>query len=194
MLHVQCSHKIFQFITCILYYLIANCSRGFKNCTKFISRKLNWEMIWIDACPHYTKMYTRGNKKLSNLGVHFGVKAVHHLRYCGFGPLRTNQARLARNSERLWTSAKVLASAGLYRIMIQQILKMHGLRMFPYVFWLFYLLKQLQIIVSYCHFSLLPPEELTEGRLWTARLGGPIVVLQPQLTTFNIFFLFQMAQ
>lgn len=33
-------------------------------------------MLWIDVCSHYTKIYMRGNKKLSNLGVYFGVKAV----------------------------------------------------------------------------------------------------------------------
>lgn len=164
MLHVQCSHKIFQFITCILYYLIANCSRGFKNYMKFISRKLNLETIQSDACPHYTKMYTRVNKKLRNLGVHFGVKAIHHLRYRCFGPLRTKSGQACkdgRNFERLWTSAKVLASAGPYRIIIQQILRVHGLRLFPYLFWLLYLFKQLHIIVSYCHFSL--PENWQRG-------------------------------
>lgn len=36
------------------------------------------------------------NKELSNLGAHFVVKAVHHLGYCGFGPPRANQARLAK--------------------------------------------------------------------------------------------------
>lgn len=59
---------------------------------------------------------------------------------------------------------------------------------FPTYSIFFYLLKHFQIIVNYCHFSLLPPQELTEGRLWTARLGGPIVVLQPPLTTSNILF------
>lgn len=74
-----------------LYYLITNCSSEFKNYTELINRKLNWETIWIDACPHYTKMCMRGNKTLSNLRVRFGVIAEHRSRNSIFGPLRTKR-------------------------------------------------------------------------------------------------------
>lgn len=49
----------------------------------------------------------RGNKELSNSGVHFGVKAVHHLGYRGFWPLRANQARLTKAAGILRGSGQV---------------------------------------------------------------------------------------
>lgn len=60
--------------------------------------------------------------------------------------------------------------------------------MFPYLFYFFLFIEALPDYCEVLPFSLLPPQELTEGRLWTARLGGPIVVLQPPLTTSNILF------
>lgn len=82
---------------------------------KFINRKLNWEMLWIDACSRYTKIYMRRNKKLSNLRVHFSVKAV--VNFCvkskdsvvlGLSGQISQVCKDGRNSEGLWRSAKVL--------------------------------------------------------------------------------------
>lgn len=44
--------------------------------------------------------------------------------------------------------------------------------------WGVYLLKQLQVIMSYCHFSLLPPQELTKGEAVDSQAGWSIVVLR----------------
>lgn len=57
----------------------------------------------------------------------------------------------------------------------------------------------IEAITDYCDLLpfFTPFSPRTEGRLWTGRLGGPIGVLQPQLTTFSSFFFFflvQMAQ